>query len=432
MTFVPSPALYSNPSFLPPELLPMYPATEMVHSLLQEIEMAVSTSRHGLRVLYKLVERAQDLYDELNQRILRVEAIGKWEDYEAYTQAIDPLEKVLLEVIPAVYDDRIHLEAPVSSDDLIESTEKWFIDNRIICECFRRLGTETALQGLASSSRDIETEILDANAQDHRDLFNKLVFEILEKAPQCTQPNLQVLLKYVIRGLQKAQDIYAKDALKVVDEEWCIDSIKCAMLTRGILINLAQASTSHSLPNDFGRDGMIWKRVLEMVSRMNKALPAEPLANSTPGISPQDQPAMESNFRLTVSTTESLYPSSPLHTEPTQKPRARPVLSVDTQFLDPSWAAFKPLQNSFPDPHTPTHTQRISQYQTYNSATTQSTSPVFTVRTPATARTPVLGWLPGLQVALALRSTTPLPHANSVCGRLPLYRFLASGFRAHS
>ncbi|KAL5635283.1 hypothetical protein ACGC1H_004162 [Rhizoctonia solani] len=407
----------------------------MVYSLLQEIEMVISSSRHGLRVLYKLLERAQDLYDELNQRISRVDMTNNWDDYQAYTQAIDPLEKVLLDVIPVIYDDRIHLAAPVSSDDLIESAEKWFINNRIICECLRRLGTEAELQGLASSSRDVETEILDANGQDRYDLFNELVLEISETAAQCTQPNLRVLLKYVIRSLQSAQNVYSRDPLKIIDEEWCITSVKCAMLTRGMLINITQAPTSHNLPNDFGWGGIIWKRVLGMLSLINKALPSEPPVSPAPGPPPRGQSSTKPKSRARkVSTTKRPQSSPPLHPEFTEKPQARPALSVDTQFLDLSWATFKRLQDPFPDPHTPTHTRRLSQYETCNSAVTQSPSPVFSISvpTPVIVRTPVFEWLPGLQVALALRSSAPLTHTDSVCGRLPLYRFLASGFRANS
>ncbi|EUC59412.1 hypothetical protein RSOL_313390 [Rhizoctonia solani AG-3 Rhs1AP] len=407
----------------------------MVYSLLQEIEMAVSSSRHGLRVLHKLLERAQDLYDEVNQRISRVETTGNWDDYQVYTQAIDPLERVLLDAIPAIYDDRIHLTAPVSSDDLIELAEEWFINSRIICECLRRLRTEAELQGLASSSRDVETEILAANAQDRYDLFNKLVLEISETAALCTQPNLRVLLKYVNRSLQSAQIVYAKDPLKVVDDEWCIASVKCAMLTRGMLINLTQAPTPHNLPNDFGWGGMIWKRVLEMLSLINKALPPEPPASPAPGPPPRGQRSTKPKSRArNASTTEKPQSSPPLSPESTEKPQARPALSVDTQLLDLSWATFKRLQDPFPDPHTPTHTQRLSQYEKYNSAVTQSPSPVFSISvpTPVIVRTPIFQWLPGLQVALALRSSAPLPHTDSVCGRLPLYRFLASSFRANS
>ncbi|CUA76971.1 hypothetical protein RSOLAG22IIIB_12459 [Rhizoctonia solani] len=403
----------------------------MVYSLLQEIEMAVSSSRHGLRVLYKLIERAQDLYDQLNERISSVETTGNWEDYEIYTQAIDPLERVLLELIPVIHDDRIHLAAPVSSDDLIELTDKWITDNRIICECFRRLGTEAELQGLASSSRNIETEILDANAQDRHDLLNELALEIVDKAAQCTQPNLRVLLKYVIRTLQSAQNVYAKDPLKAVDEEWCIASIQCAMLTRGMLINLTQAPTSHSLPNDFGWGGVVWKRVLEMVSLVNKALPCELPVRPAPGPPPRDQLATEPKFTEKASATEKPQLAPPSPPEFTEKPREKPVLSVDTQFHDPR-PTFKFSQDTFPDPHTPTHTQRLLQYQTHNSVIPQSSSPVFPTPSPVTARTPVFKWLPGLQTALALRSSAPLPHAESVGGRLPLYRFLTSSFRRNS
>ncbi|KAH7313236.1 hypothetical protein B0J17DRAFT_353962 [Rhizoctonia solani] len=205
MTLTQSPTFYSGASFLQPEQL--FPATEMVHSLLQEIEMVVSSSRHGLRVLHKLVERAWDIYIDLNRRISNVETTNNWDDYDVYTKAIDPLEqcatlslllmnaevqlykfgRVLLEVIPTIYDYRIDIMAHASSEELIESTEKWFINNHTICECFRRLGTVAELQGLASSSRDVEAEIMDANSRDHSNLFNELLDEILDKAPQCTQ-----------------------------------------------------------------------------------------------------------------------------------------------------------------------------------------------------------------------------------------------------
>ncbi|CAE6412976.1 unnamed protein product, partial [Rhizoctonia solani] len=313
--------------------------TEMIYSLLQEIEMAVSCSRHGLRVLYKILERAWDLYDELNQRVSQVETGSGGDGYQTYTQAIDPpgkcatlsssqgrflsyMNKVLLDVIPAIYDDQTHLVAPVSPDDLIESVEKWLVDNRIICECLRRLETEAKLGGLTSSSRDIETEILNSNAQDCYDLFVELMPEVIEKAAQCTQPNIRVLLKHILRSLQRAQDVGAKDPLRAVDEEWCTASVQCAMLTRGMLINLTRAPTSHSLPNDFGWGGIVWKRVLGMVPLINKALsetlPPKPIVGWLPSLQtktlsetlPSETPALDT-AKLRVAN-QPTYPRKPV------------------------------------------------------------------------------------------------------------------------
>ncbi|CAE6437453.1 unnamed protein product [Rhizoctonia solani] len=442
MTLTPSPAFYSHSSFFQPEQL--FPATEMILSLLQELELLVSSSRHGLRLLHKLVERAWDIYIELNQRISKVETTNNWDDYDVYTKAIDPLEQVLLEVVPAIYDRPIDTLTYASSEDLIESVEKWFVNNHIICQSFRRLGTIAELQlGLASSSRDIGAEIMDANSRDHSDLFNELLDEILYKVPQCTQPNLRGLLKYVASGLQNARNTYANDTLQLVDEQWCIDSVKCAMLTRGILINLIQEPSPHVLPNDSEWGGLIWTRVLGMVLRMNTALSPGPNTNAVLGLPQQYQPAEQSKPSLTlkVPTTESPYLSVPLHSESKRKSRADRGLSVCTQFDDPSWTAFKSLQESFPDPHTPTHTQRLSRYRTYSPATAESISPAFSPAfspavsfsaSPVIAHTPAVGWLPGLRTALALRTSASLPHAHSVCGRLPLYRFLGLGFRTNS
>ncbi|CUA76587.1 hypothetical protein RSOLAG22IIIB_12376 [Rhizoctonia solani] len=160
------------------------------------------------------------------------------------------------------------------------------------------------------------------------------------------------------------------------------------MLTRGMLINLTQAPTSHNLPNDFGWGGVVWKRVLEMVSLVNKALPSELPVRPAPGPPPRDQLATEPEFSEKASTAEKPQLSPPSPPDFTEKPRGKPVLSVDTQFHDPR-PTFKFSQDTFPDPHTPTHTRRLLQYQTHNSAIPQSSSPVFSTPSPVTARTPV-------------------------------------------
>ncbi|KAG8755919.1 hypothetical protein FRC11_005660 [Ceratobasidium sp. 423] len=419
MTLTPIPAFDYDSSSPQPEDL--FPATEIVHSLLEEIETIVSSSRHCLRVSYKLIERARNLYNEINQRISQVETTSDWDEYDTYTKAIDPLEQILLEAIPAIYDDAVHLTVPISPEELIKSTEKWLINKHTIYECCRRLGAEPEFQGLAASPQDSEAEILAARAEDHRDLFNEVLLEILDEAPHCRQPNLQVLLKYVIGGLQSAWHACAKAPLKVITEEWGTIAIKCAMVTRGILLNPTQSPTVIILPNDFRSDGTVWKQVLEMASLLRMFLPSESVNNASLGLQPQspakDDPPL----------------SHPPHNELVQKsPKERGVLE-GVQLHDPSWAMFQRLREPLPDPHTPTHTQRLSRYRTYSPANIQSSSPVFSVPTPpAAARTPALRWLPGLRVALALRSSASLPRAYSVCGRLPLYRFLAFGFRVNS
>ncbi|CAE6420490.1 unnamed protein product [Rhizoctonia solani] len=418
MTLTPIPEFDSDSTFLHSEHL--FPATDIVHSLLQEIETIVSSSRHYLRVSYTLIERARRLYNEINQRISRVETTGDWDDYEIYTQAIDPLEQILLEVIPAIYDDAVHLTVPVSPEELVESTEKWLINKHTIYECCRRLGAEPEFQGLAALPQDNEAEILQARAEDHRDLFNEVLLEILDKAPQCTQSNLQVLLKYVIGGLQSAWHVCAKDSLKVVNEEWGMISVKCAVVTRGMLLKLTHESpTMAILPNHLRSDGMVWKQVLEMATLVKTSLSSDSIGNIPPSLRLQQQPLAKDDPPL----------PHPPHIELTQKP---PKLLEGAQLHNPSRAMLQRLREPFPDPYTPTHTQRLSRYRTYNPATIQGSPPAFSLPTLGAARTPALRWLPGLRVALAFRNSASLPHAYSVCGRLPLYRFLAFGFRVNS
>ncbi|KAJ1309435.1 hypothetical protein OPQ81_006211 [Rhizoctonia solani] len=426
MTLTPSSTLYSDFSFPQSE---QFAATELLHSLLQEVEAVVSSSRYGLRASYKLIDRVRDRYNEINRRISRVVKTHEWDDYDAYTKAIDPLEQILLEVIPAIYENQIDLIAPISSEDLVKSAEKWLINERTICECFRRLGTEAELQELVPSSQDIEDEIVDATTQDRQDFFNGLLLDILDKAPQCTQPNLQVLLKYVIGCLQSAWNTFTKDPVKFANEEWSIVSIKCAILTRGILIYVTQAPSMPNLPDDFRWGGMIWKQILGMMSLVNETLSSESMTSATLEPPKHYQPAMEVNNGAMVS-----YPphSHLLPIEFIRKSKEH-SFAGGTQPHDPPWALFNRLQEHFPNPHTPTHSERLSLYRTYSLSIAQSPPPLFSAPTTAiAARTPALRWLPGLRVALAFRSSASLPRAYSVCGRLPLYRFLGIGFGVNS
>ncbi|KAG8730624.1 hypothetical protein FRC11_006262 [Ceratobasidium sp. 423] len=396
MTLTPIPAFDYDLSF--PQSEDLFPATEIVHSLLEEIETIVSSSRHCLRVSYTLIERARNLYNGINQRILRVETTGDWDEYDAYTKAIDPLEQILLEAIPAIYDDAIHLTVPISPEELIKSTEKWLINKHTIYECCRRLGAEPEFQGLATSPQDSEAEILEARAEDHRDLFNEILLEILDEVPHCTQSNLQVLLKYVIGNLQNAWHVCEQDPLRVINEEWGSISIKCAMVTRGMLLNPTQSPTMAILPHDFRSDNMVWKRVLEMVSLVKMSLSPESIDNTTFGL--QQQPSLKVVPPL----------PRPPRFEFTQRPPTERGRLEGTQPHDLSRPMFQCLREPFPDPHTSTHTQRLSRYRTYNPATIQSSPSVFSVPTPPTAaRTPALRWLPGLRVALAFRSSASLP-----------------------
>jgi hypothetical protein len=72
-----------------------YGATDLSKYLLQAVGNDVCAVKRNALVAYKLVSAASSIYNALNALIEKVDKdpIDKWDSYNLYTQAIDPLEE---------------------------------------------------------------------------------------------------------------------------------------------------------------------------------------------------------------------------------------------------------------------------------------------------------------------------------------------------
>jgi hypothetical protein len=68
-------------------------ATSVIKHLIELIGMDVCAFRRNTQVAYRFVDHARNLLDEINGLIVKVENEPIWNDYAAYTAAIDPLEQ---------------------------------------------------------------------------------------------------------------------------------------------------------------------------------------------------------------------------------------------------------------------------------------------------------------------------------------------------
>ncbi|CCO34157.1 hypothetical protein BN14_08250 [Rhizoctonia solani AG-1 IB] len=186
----------------------LYPATDSIHNLLKVVGSEVCSFHRNHQVAYRLVEYARDLYDAINARIHLVDNTGSWEDYEIYTQAIDPLEEVLLNFTLVAFNETglDHLSTN-SWEEYVSVTEQWS-DNRVaIRNYFQSMKTKPQFQALTSALTNGEDDILNACTLDDISYLDYLLQVIEEKAQQVVKPKIKIHIDKAASILKKTRDL---------------------------------------------------------------------------------------------------------------------------------------------------------------------------------------------------------------------------------
>jgi hypothetical protein len=76
-----------------------YEATELAKNLIKVVGHEVSSFNHHAVHSYEIIKKSRTIYQGINTRITTIDAdtsepgANFWDDYDAYTKAIDPLEE---------------------------------------------------------------------------------------------------------------------------------------------------------------------------------------------------------------------------------------------------------------------------------------------------------------------------------------------------
>ncbi|KAJ1309440.1 hypothetical protein OPQ81_006216 [Rhizoctonia solani] len=221
-----------------------YPATDLIYKLLHHTGADVSSFRRNCQVSYRLVEYVRDLYDEINFRIRTAEDSGKWEHYDAYNRAIDPLEEALFGIMEVTEAEREEYLLRDTSPELVEhSIESWikqsitnWLDHRNkIRELLDGLRTQEEFKGLITPPIDYENDIHSAKTHDDQTLLQNLLSSIGENEPKLERGKSQSqLVKKVKEGLQSALDFLKGNPKKSLEDDLSVLAIKCAMIAYGV------------------------------------------------------------------------------------------------------------------------------------------------------------------------------------------------------
>jgi len=158
-----------------------YPATEVIKYLIEAVGHDVMSFRRNTQVSYLLVDRARDICDAINGCIQRTESGEDWMSFDKFTNAIDPVEEALFQLIAFTEDERtLYLAPGTSVGDCVSSVERWVTNREKIWSALHALETQEDLVELFPDL-DIpsrQTDRLDARQRDDKTFFEEIVGDI--------------------------------------------------------------------------------------------------------------------------------------------------------------------------------------------------------------------------------------------------------------
>ncbi|CAE6357756.1 unnamed protein product [Rhizoctonia solani] len=246
----------------------LYPATDIIYKLLKVVGAEVCSFHRNQQVAYRLVECARDLFDAINARIHLVDKSDSWEDYEIYTQAIDPLEEILLKFVLIAFDDGglDHL-ATSSWAEYVRVTEQWRENRLEIRNCFRSMKTKPQFQALISTLMDGEDDILDAYILDDLSYLDYLLRIIEEGAQQIVEPKVKGYIEKVVEGLSKTRTLQHNNLGKHGSRFMEISAlpIQCGFLASKIITMMVNVSIPEDIRNRLTSDSSFWGALANLV-----------------------------------------------------------------------------------------------------------------------------------------------------------------------
>jgi len=247
-----------------------YPATEVIKYLIDTVGHDVMSFRRNTQVSYMLVDRARDICDAINGYIQRTEGGEDWMSFDKFTNAIDPVEELLFQLIAYTEDERaLHLTTGSSVEDCVSSTEHWAANREQLWTALADLETKEELAELFAeldtSSREVDR--LEAQRQDDKTFFEEIVADIKEALKQFKR------LPGAIRNVETNLDrLLTKMATGSVLPWLAVYVVKTGLLVQGIVNLFLPSAPIDTATRNHLRSRFVWECAEELADILNSTI----------------------------------------------------------------------------------------------------------------------------------------------------------------
>ncbi|KAH7313243.1 hypothetical protein B0J17DRAFT_634189 [Rhizoctonia solani] len=246
----------------------LYSATNVIYKLLRVVGSEVCSFRRNHQIAYRLVERARDLYDAINARIHLVDLNNSFEDYEIYTQAIDPLEEVLLNIIPIAFDERELDHLSTSSwAEYVQVTGQWRSNRLAIRRSFQDMRMKPQFQALMSTLMDDEDDLFNAYTRDDLSYLDYLLRIIGANIQQIVEPKVKEYVEQIANGLHETAALQRSNSGKHLrgSEDLNAIPIQCAHFASRMVVTMVNASVPKDIRDQLALNTTLWDTLAQLV-----------------------------------------------------------------------------------------------------------------------------------------------------------------------
>ncbi|KAG9095612.1 hypothetical protein FS749_010107 [Ceratobasidium sp. UAMH 11750] len=259
---------------------PEFAATELVEHLIKLTGAEVCTFRKNTQASYRFVDTARSLCDRINGLITKVESDGDWEAFEAYSEAIDPLEDAL-HAFAAVedLDEGSHLHDSTSVDACRGFITQWEKDRKHIREKLDHLRTQERLATLLKPTQEDDKDVTDAYQHDDRTLLSDLTSAIKKYLSQkeitaTFSKKIQAMLHEVSKGVQLVEDLLNDVSSTQISDESTVLATKAIMTIYGFM-ELGQNPETPVVTRLYLRSEGAWLLAKQLLDGLTKHLKQE-------------------------------------------------------------------------------------------------------------------------------------------------------------
>ncbi|KAI0048490.1 hypothetical protein FA95DRAFT_1041453 [Auriscalpium vulgare] len=245
-----------------------YPVTELIKYLIEAIGHDVVTFQRNTQVSYRLVDRVRNICDKINDLIAKLEEEDSWDNYDKFSEAIDPLEDLLFQLTTLSEDEASHYLADATAlDNSIISANKWEANRKELREALEKLRTETKFTCLfPDADEDEEKEEIDSAAKHDDNTFYAEVVQHIKDfdIPPTARGAVPGLITEVTTRFESLQTKLhageASDGLTVL-------TIKSAMILHGAMGVAGVANVDQEWKYHLWSEA-VWKAAEALLQRM--------------------------------------------------------------------------------------------------------------------------------------------------------------------
>ncbi|KAG9085105.1 hypothetical protein FRC06_003733 [Ceratobasidium sp. 370] len=220
---------------------PEFAATELVEHLIKLVGAEVCTFRKNTQASYRFVDTARTLCDKINELIIKVQNDGDWEAFDAYSEAIDPLEEALQAFeLTEDLEDGSYLYDSTSVEACLAFILRWEENRKHIRERLDHLRTQERLAALLKPTPEDDKDTTAAYQHDDRTLLSDLTAAIKKYLAQkdiiaTFSKKIQAILHEVSKGVQLVEDLLNNASSSEISDESSVLVTKAIMTIYGFM-----------------------------------------------------------------------------------------------------------------------------------------------------------------------------------------------------